>query len=257
MVNKMPINENEMIEKIDLAFRKLSEYLNRYKVVSSPELKTIIAIVIDKAKITEDEKHKFCESFGYSSLEDAFFESITEMPISINSPQLQETHMWKGIQFHHSHTYQPIGKDYDDAIYRLRDFAKFYSPEEIVREFFKKAGYTVKETEASKFLVEKAPFSIVVYLMDSINDLEEFIKEFKEEEIETVVLIPTGQTITPYMKFYREYSETVLSKNLKVWVINIFNGTINPFIGYPKDQEIIKQFENPNLGRIVARTWKK
>jgi len=49
--------------------------------------------------------------------------------------------------------------------------------------------------------------------------------------------------------------ERALFAGLQVWLANLEQGTINPFIGYTTDMDIYRQFNNPRLAEMVRTNW--
>jgi hypothetical protein len=57
------------------------------------------------------------------------------------------------------------------------------------------------------------------------------------------------------MKLFREKGAKFEAAGIQIWVVNLEQGTIDPFIGYTTDLDIYRQFKNPRLAEMVRSTW--
>ena len=57
------------------------------------------------------------------------------------------------------------------------------------------------------------------------------------------------------MKFFREKGRAFEEAGIQIWVANLEQGAIDPFIGYTTDLDIYGQFKNPRLADMVRSTW--
>ncbi|OPX81645.1 MAG: hypothetical protein A4E50_00855 [Methanosaeta sp. PtaB.Bin087] len=71
----------------------------------------------------------------------------------------------------------------------------------------------------------------------------------------SVVIVPHAESPGPFISFFQEKGKAADLAEIKVWVANMEEGTIDPFIGYPKDLAIYKQFKNPRMAMMVKTNW--
>jgi hypothetical protein len=113
------------------------------------------------------------------------------------------------------------------------------------------AGYHLDE-ESSKRIVftnEIDQVDCLIYPSIKAIDVEKIGKCM-------VLLVPQhGESPEPFIEFYKEKGHAIEEAGLQVWIANLEGGTIDPFIGYPKDINIYKQFKNPKLAMKVRAIW--
>ena len=71
------------------------------------------------------------------------------------------------------------------------------------------------------------------------------------------VIVPVEKTPKNFIIFYRRHAEDAKKSGLRIWVANPKSLTIDPFIGYPKDLSLIKNFKNPRVASIVSSLWRQ
>jgi hypothetical protein len=76
-----------------------------------------------------------------------------------------------------------------------------------------------------------------------------------DTDSDCVILIPSGENLQPYVQFFRDRGAEIEESGVQVWVANLEQGTIDPFIGFTTDMDIYKQFKNPRLAANVRSTW--
>jgi hypothetical protein len=77
----------------------------------------------------------------------------------------------------------------------------------------------------------------------------------QDPEADSIILVPSGDNLEPFMKFFREKGATFEEAGVQIWVVNLEVATIDPFIGYTTDLDIYRQFKNPRLAERVRSTW--
>jgi hypothetical protein len=92
-------------------------------------------------------------------------------------------------------------------------------------------------------------------LFTSINSLN-LDDRRPDPEADYIILVPSGDNLAPFMKFFREKGATFEEAGIQIWVVNLEQGTIDPFIGYTTDLDIYRQFKNPRLAEMVRSTWR-
>ena len=121
----------------------------------------------------------------------------------------------------------------------------------VLADFMTAAGYRLDEESSKRIVFTNEIDRVECLIYPSIKALD-------AEKIEKciVLLVPQhGESPEPFIEFYKEKGHAIEEAELQVWVANLEGGTIDPFIGYPKDINIYKQFKNPKLATKVRAIW--
>ncbi len=194
-----------------------------------------------------------------SDLLDLVKSSFIEYPITLKSLHYSEEVEVSGIRFYHPHTYKPKAEDFEEA-YREYLISKSYldrlnDMKEITDRFFN--GYTARGEILREYT--KGNYRYFVFystINDVYEDIDYHVRVSETVGGEYVVVVPTEEHCAPFHKFYRHLSEEVKKANMKVWVANTFEKTIDPFIGYPRDFTLLKGFKNPKLAALISSYWR-
>ncbi len=189
------------------------------------------------------------------------FDAFTEHPLSVRTPFFHEKKMMGDVAFYHPHTYVPDERALRDAFERHIDVVNQESIKEmemkVLIEFF--SGYSSYHNGILAFFV-KGSYRFVVYPESSIETFEEHldvhIRAGSISQGGYVVTVPTESSIEPFIKFYRKRAEEIRKGEIKVWVVNPEEGYVDPFIGYPRDPDLIKRFRNPKIASIISSLWR-
>jgi len=246
---------SEMEEKIKLVFGELKEWVNREKIVSQPELLCKIKSALKK-HFSKDELEEFAKERGEPT---AFFmKAVTgPVPLSIHAPHLSERGVYRGETFYFSHTVDRERVDFEKLLEKLRTF-RLERSIQIVQEVLEKAGYLVmRENETLKAIKNQREMTIVFFksVEDAHREVDDRIDEFKGK----ILVVPTGSRLEPFYEFYRRKANKILESNIAVWVAQVEEGTVSPFIGvFPgeKDKEVMEQFGKPRLAAMISSLWK-
>lgn len=193
------------------------------------------------------------------TLIDEIKESFLTEPISLNSLHFSERLELEGFVFCHTHTYKPSREQFEDARHEyhksIRLLDNYQTMKEVVRNFFR--GYQEREGLISEYVKGKYKYAVFFSLIDDLGaDLPHHLDFAGKYDGEYVVVTPTEDSIDPFLRFFKRYSEDVKKSGLKVWVVNTADRTIDPFIGYPKDFLLLKGFKNPRLATMVNSWWR-
>jgi len=121
----------------------------------------------------------------------------------------------------------------------------------VLVDFMTAAGYHLDEESSKRIVFTNGIAHVDCLIYPSINaiDVEKIGKCM-------VLLVPQqGVSPDPFIEFYKEKGHAVEETGLQVWIANLEEGTIDPFIGYPTDINIFKQFKNPKLAMKVRAIW--
>lgn len=185
--------------------------------------------------------------------------SLIDCPISLKSLHFSEKVKVGDIFFYHLHTEKPERDDFDEAYFEYTHSIRYLDALDIMKEvtdrFFE--GYSA-EGEVMRKYTQNGKNYYVFYstINDAFEDVETHLKLAKEVEGEYVVVVPTESELNSFLKFFKRYSEDAKRANLKIWVVNTEDKTIDPFIGYPKDFRLLKGFKNPKAAALVSTYWR-
>ncbi len=114
-----------------------------------------------------------------------------------------------------------------------------------------------------KFEREKYIYTVFISLIKELFEdlpyhtlLNEAVKGVNEREVRHVILLLTERTPLPFVVFFRHYSEKVRRAGILVWVVDVERESIDPFIGYPPEKDLIGRFKNPKLATEIESLWR-
>ena len=95
-----------------------------------------------------------------------------------------------------------------------------------------------------------------MFVVTSVKSLD--INNYNPEPgIDYIILVASSETLEPFVQFFQENGQAAEDKGLKIWIMNLEKGTIDPFIGYTTDLDIYNQFDNPRLAEMVRSNWSR
>jgi len=188
------------------------------------------------------------------------FKALTEHPLTVRAPFFHEKKVMEDVVFYYPHAYTPDEQAFKNA---HRRYVKVVNQDSIkdmemkvLIEFFK--GYSFFYNGILGFFV-KDSYRFVVFPESSLETFEDHldlhIRAGSISQGEYVVTIPTESSIEPFIKFYREKAEEIRKGELRVWVVNPEEKYVDPFIGYPRDPELINRFRNPKIASMISSLW--
>jgi hypothetical protein len=188
-----------------------------------------------------------------------FANLLSSTPI-FDIPRLDTYTLLNGKIFHFNHT-ERYGKQNFDNAYRnfqesipeLRTVLR-QNMIDLITEFMAEAGYMVAESSSRTLVFEAPGRRADCQLFTSVNLLNLDYRR-QDSEADYIILIPSGDNLEPFMKFFREKGVTFEEAGIQVWIVNLEQGIIDPFIGYTTDLDIYRQFKNPRLAEMVRSTW--
>lgn len=188
-----------------------------------------------------------------------FANLLSSSPI-FDIPRLDTYTLLNGKIFHFNHAEKYGKQDFDNA---YRNFQRSI-PElravlrqnliDLITEFMAEAGYIAAESSARTLVFEAPGRRAEFQLFTSINSLN-LDNRRQDSESDYIILVPSGDNLEPFMKFFREMGDKVEEVGIQVWIVNLEQGTLDPFIGYTTDLDIYRQFKNPRLAEMVRSTW--
>jgi hypothetical protein len=91
---------------------------------------------------------------------------------------------------------------------------------------------------------------------DVFEDLKHHLKLAEIHRGRYCVIVPVERSPKNFINFYRKHSEDAKKSGLRIWVANYKNMTVDPFIGYPKDLSLIRNFKNPRVASMISSFWR-
>ena len=248
-------------------FKRLSVYIQEYKVLSEGELKLKIQEGVHA--LSTAERARLERDLG-GATEAQIFTSITSAEkISVFSPDLRTKINYQGEVFYCLPVHGYLAAELESAFLR---WAKLRSPlstlRGVLQEFLERCGYFIRSESAGAetgYLALNAEkeegareYRLHLFIFSSIKFVPSFLDTYPdtpggktEDEAELVLVVPTERTPAPFISFIREQDVGTA----QIWILGVENRTVNPFIGMPTDPELEKNFANPEQARKAVSTW--
>jgi hypothetical protein len=116
------------------------------------------------------------------------------------------------------------------------------------------AGYQLIREAQNSFSFEAGEREVNALVFTSVKALD--LSGCRNEEgADCVILVPSSESLEPFVRFFREESTFIEEAKIQVWIANMEQGSIDPFIGYTTDLDIYNQFKNPRLAEMVRNNW--
>ncbi len=235
------------------AIKLVSHELSEREVVTVEEIKRIATTILLNFYHSDP-------SADYEKIVDEIIESLCDEPTTINSLHFSEKLNIQNVEFRHIHTCAPtrelIGEAYDEYIKSKKILDSIDKMKEITDRFF--TGYEVRDGLVRIYTKKRFRYGVFYSIIDDVerflNVHERFAKNF---EGEYVIVVPTENEITPFLRFFRNNSEKVKEADFRIWVANVDQMSIDPFIGYPKDFTLLKGFRNPKVASQINSLWRE
>jgi len=236
----------------------LSALLTEKEIIARYELLQRVYDCVRRANLSAEENDELKKALGKNNVASGiFFNILSGEPIFINLPKLDSVMNINDRMFHFVHTGNYADPDFKMAFKRYQDSKKEVEElvslnlKDLLMEFMEGAGYAIAD-ESSGRLVFAGPGDkrLDFRIFPSIQEVE--LVEGMEG---SVVIVPHAESPEPFIAFFRERGKDAEMAEIKVWVANMEQGTIDPFIGYPKDLAIYKQFNNPRMAMMVKTNW--
>lgn len=251
------------IEKIEGSLREL---LGEREIIARCELLNRTYDAVRMADLTDSERDELEKIAGKHTAASIFASMMSGKPIFESMPKLDTYTQINGRIFHFLHTKRYSKQDFDNAYRKfLTSFPELksilrQSLNDLLKEFMREAGYKLVKEDGKGLRFEAGERKVNVRIFTSIRslDLKEGAKEEecqKEEGADYVILVPSAESLEPFISFFKDLSSEVEEAGVSVWIANMEQGTIDPFIGYTTDMDIYEQFKNPRLAEMVRSNW--
>jgi len=252
------------MEKIGESLQKL---LEEKEIIARCELLLRTYEYVRTASLSDAEQKELRTIAGKHIAPGIFSSMINEAPIFFNLPKLDTYTQINGHIFHFLHTKKFSKQDFDNAYRKFQNersdlrMILLQGLRDLLEEFMKDAGYRLQRDNPEQLInpeqltFEAADRKLKASIFSSVKALCS-CKCLQEMEKDLVILLPSGEDLEPFMKFFRENGQAIEESGGQVWVANMEKGTIDPFIGYTTDIDIYNQFKNPRLAEMVRTNWK-
>jgi hypothetical protein len=199
---------------------------------------------------------------GKNTAPGIFASIMSKEPIFSDLPRVDTYTQIDGRIFHFLHTKKYSKQDFDNANRRLQQSL----PElkailartlgDLLKNFLDAAGYRLSLESKQELIFTSGERNLLAYVVTSLKGID--IDKCKPKQgMDSVILVPSSESLEPFMQFYKEKGEDAEKEGIQIWVANIEKGIIDPFIGYTTDLDIYNQFDNPRLAEMVRNNWAK
>lgn len=256
------------IEKISEPLRQL---LKSREIIARCELLLRIYDIVDGANLSDRESEELKSLVGEKMERIApgvFANIMSGETIFPDLPKLDTYTQMSGRIFHFQHTQRYSKRDFDDAnrkfLQALPELKKILraSLAKMLKEFMEGAGYALSKESGECFVFTAGERTAEVHLVTSIRSVDLDAVATKTESktdcggiVDYIILVPSSESLDPFMQFYREHGAKAEEKEIQIWLATMEKGIIDPFVGYTTDLDIYKQFKNPRLAEMVRSNW--
>jgi len=256
------------IERIEGSLRLL---LQEKEIIARCELLLRTYEAVRAASLSDQEKEELHKLVGGKAGAPGIFASMMNgAPVFLNLPKIDTYTQMNGRIFHFLHTQKYNRQDFDRAnrlfsaaLPELKGIMR-QNLADLVADFMAQAGYRFVDERQERLTFAAGERRLRVQVFTSIKsvDIEKCLSEKSppekrpaEQEGDCVILVPSGESLEPFVQFFREKGGAAEEAGLQIWIANMEKGTIDPFIGYTTDLDIYEQFNNPRLAEMVRTNW--
>jgi hypothetical protein len=245
------------IEKIAAPLREL---LAEREIIARCELLIRTYDLVRSAGLSQEEERELAARVGPRIAPGIFASIMSKEPVFFNLPVLDTYTQMNGRLFHFLHTKKFSKQDFANASSRflrstphLREML-ISCMKDRLKEFMSDAGYSLLAESGAHMSFSAEKRKVEAYVAPSIRSLK--IDDFNVENgADCIILVPSSESLEPFVQFFRETGGQAEEKNLQIWIMNLEKGTIDPFVGYTTDLDIYNQFDNPRLAEMVRNNW--
>ena len=238
----------------------LQELLRDKEIIARCELLLRTYDIMQRAKLTDQERVELEKLVGEKTAPGIFASIMSKEPLFFDLPRLDTFTQMDGRIFHFLHTKKYSKQDFANANSRfLRSLPQLKaileaSLADLLKDFMHDAGYTLTEDGPCELKFSAGERNLKAVVVTSVKAID--IDKFKSEPgVDTIILVPSSETLEPFMNFFREKGRKAMDMGLQIWVTNLEKGTIDPFVGFTTDLDIYNQFDNPRLAEMVRNNW--
>lgn len=239
----------------------LRAVLREREIIARCELLLRIYDVVREAKLTDQETLELKKMMGEKIAPGIFASIMSKTPV-FDLPRLDTYTQMDGRIYHFLHTKKYSKQDFNDAnrkfllsLPELKEVLR-QSLSDTLKDFMHDAGYSLTAESSGEFTFSAPERSAKAFIVTSAKAID-IDKCNPEPGVDYVILVPSSETLEPFMQFFREKGENAEDKGIQIWVTNLEKGTMDPFVGFTTDLDIYNQFDNPRLAEMVRNNWSK
>jgi hypothetical protein len=246
--------------EIDKISRPLKDLLREREIIARCELLLRIYEIVRTADLSEQESQELKKLVGDKVASGVFASILSQEPIFCDLPRLDTYTQMGGRIFHFLHTKRYSKQDFANASSRFLRSAPELKEimrqilQDALKKFMADAGYCLSKEDVQELSFSAPKRRARCFTLTSINALD-IDKYHADQESDCIILVPSSESLEPFMQFFRKNGRAAEDKGLQIWIINLEKGTIDPFIGYTTDLDIYNQFDNPRLAEVVRNNW--
>jgi hypothetical protein len=256
------MNKGPMMTEIERIAGPLRELLKEREIIARCELLLRTYDIIRSAKLSEEERRELVETVGERIAPGIFASIMSKEPIFSSLPRIDTYTQIDGRIFHFSHSKKYGKRDFKRAAERLHGSLpdlKIILQQCLVdrlKAFMEDAGYTLSAQSPQELTFRAEKRTAKAFAVTSVKSID--INNYTPEAgIDYIILVPSSETLQPFVQFFQENGQAAEEKGLNIWIMNLEKGTIDPFIGYTADLDIYNQFTNPRLAEMVRSNWSR
>jgi hypothetical protein len=241
-------------------FLNLRDLLTEKEIIARCELLYRTYSYVRKADLSASEREELEKLVGRPIAPGIFASIMGTDPVFFNLPRLDSFTLIGGRIFHFSHAKNYSKADFEAAYRQFLDSI----PElgillqtsllDLLKEFMAEAGYQPSTEKGGELGFQATGRKARAFVYRSIRSIDRVHRARAGEDC--ILLVPSGESLAPFIEFYKEEGEMAAEKGVQIWVANMERGTIDPFVGYTTDMDIYRQFNNPKLAETLRTHWR-
>jgi hypothetical protein len=256
------MNKGMTMTEIDSIAGPLRVLLHEREIIARCELLLRTYDIVRSAKLSDQERRELVETVGERIAPGIFASIMSKEPIFPDLPKIDTYTQIDGRIFHFSHTKKYNKQDFKKAADLL--LASLPELKIILQQclvdgltaFMNEAGYTLSAISPQELTFFAAKRMAKAFVVTSVKSLD-INKYSPETGIDYIILVPSSETLEPFVQFFQENGQAAEDKGINIWIMNLEKGTIDPFVGYTTDLDIYNQFTNPRLAEMVRINWSR
>ncbi len=249
-----------MIMLTEKILNPLGELLREKEIIARCELLLRIYDIVASAKLSETEKKELTEAVGEKIAPGIFAAMMGKDPVTFDLPKLDTYTQMSGRIFHFLHTRRYSKQDFANAsslfLRSLPELKAILARclSDRMLQFMLNAGYSLTGEAKGELDFSAEKHRVKAFISTSVRSLD--VDRYNPEQgTDCIILVPSSETLEPFVQFFREKGQAAEEKGLQIWIYNLEKGTVDPYIGYTTDLDIYNQFDNPRLAEMVRSNW--
>lgn len=252
-----------MTDKIGLIGERINSLLKERGIIARCELLHRIYQAVREARLSDAEMDILRRMVGERPAPGIFSSIMSGHPVFQDTPKLDSFIVIHGRIFHFplsgkydrpdfERAYETFKRSRDELLELVRS-----NLEDLTADFLGRAGYSLSRRGSGRLSSMKGEdrLEVLIYPRIGMLDVEECILA-SELYDSMAAIVPHEESLEPFMAFYQEHAGLLDEKGVQIWVANMEEGSVDPFIGFTTDPEIYMGFKNPKLASMVRSRWR-